>query len=155
MHKYKYYLTTILYSDINSLYDNIVNNNIKKFGFIMLIIKKNKNFGHFVACYCDFKNELTCEYYDPFGDDPPDNLFIDFIKKLINNFKFNRLIKIKINKIKHESFSSSLCAWYCIKFILSRFNNIWFIRATKYHKIKDNEENIKKMKNHYNKFGFI
>lgn len=154
MKPYKYYLKTINYNDLFKLLKYIILSHKKKFGFIMLIIHKNKNFGHFVCCYCDF-NEFTCEYYDPFGDNPPNDLFYKFIHALIKFYKLARLVKLKINKIKHESFQSSYCGWYCIKFLVSRFHHNSFIKSTQYHLIKNNEKNIKKLKEHYDKFGYL
>jgi len=52
--------------------------------------------------------------------------------------------------------NTSNCGWFCIRFLLLRLNNISFKDATPFKKnIKDNEDNIEDLKEHYEEFGFI
>ena len=50
----------------------------------MLIIKKGKNYGHFTASFIDF-DEYWCEYYDSYGDPPPNHLFYNTMTEIFND----------------------------------------------------------------------
>lgn len=64
-------------------------------------------------------------------------------------------MKLKINSVQFQSKLSANCGWFCIQFLLQRFNNIPFEIATNFNKIKKNEKNIEELKKKYIKFGYI
>jgi hypothetical protein len=154
----KYYIDTIANNELDEILNYIYNNNILKGSFIMNTLNTyDKSVGHWVAIYYDVSNngEYTLEYYDPFGNDPENNKLISKFKKLFEKIGIDVYVKVKINKIKQQSITSSNCGWFSIKFLLERLNGISFKDATKYKKISNNEDEIKEIKNHYNKYGFI
>jgi hypothetical protein len=154
----KYYIDTIANNEIDEILNYIYNNNILKGSFIMNTLNSyDKSVGHWVAIYYDVSNdgEYTLEYYDPFGNDPENNKLISKFKKLFEKMGIDAYVKVKINKIKQQSITSSNCGWFSIKFLLERLNGISFKDATKYKKISNNEQDITEIKKHYNKYGFI
>lgn len=154
----KYYIDTIAADEIDDIINYIEKNKILRGCFIMNTLKStDKGVGHWVAVYYDVRpdGEYTCEYYDPFGENPKDNNLIKKLKKMFENMQIDAYVKCKINQVKQQSISSSNCGWYCIKFILERINDISFKEATKYKKIGQNEQDIKQIKKNYNKYGFI
>ena len=154
----KYYIDTIAADEIDDIINYIEKNKILRGCFIMNTLKSiDKGVGHWVAVYYDVRpdGEYTCEYYDPFGENPKDDNLIKKLKKMFENMQIDAYVKCKINQVKQQSISSSNCGWYCIKFILERINDISFKEATKYKKIGQNEQDIKEIKKNYNKYGFI
>lgn len=136
----KYFCEAINYNNLEHI-KKYFNEDQKIYSFIMLIIKPNKNYGHFTAAYIDFNN-YSCEYYDWYGDQPPNNLFFNVMSEIFNDLDINRMMKYKINRVRHEKWDGSNCGWFCINFILMRTWNHSFIDATKYKSIKTNEKNI-------------
>lgn len=51
-------------------------------------------------------------------------------------------LKFKYNKQRQQSVTSNNCGWFCIRFLLMRYQNIPFKEATNYKWIKENEDNI-------------
>lgn len=158
MNSSKYYIDTIANNELDDILNYIYNNNILKGCFIMNTLNSyDHSVGHWIAIYYDVSNdgEYTLEYYDPFGNDPENNKLISKFKKLFEKMGIDAYVKVKINKIKQQSITSSNCGWFSIKFLLERLNGISFKDATKYKKISNNEQDITEIKKHYNKYGFI
>jgi hypothetical protein len=55
MSPFKQYIGTFLYDEFEIIEKIIINNKLKKFGFILLNLNKNskKKIGHYIAVYCD------------------------------------------------------------------------------------------------------
>lgn len=101
------------------------------------------------------RDDYWCEIYDPLGGDNIPSKIIDDIKNLLDKLKIEHYLKLKINKVQQQSNLSDSCGWFCIKFLLQRYNKIPFHMATSFNKIKQNEQDISELKTKYNKFGFI
>lgn len=158
MSPFKNYLGTFTLNQVNQIIKIIKDNSIKSFSFIInTLTNKNKNIGHWIAIYVDFLKSMSVEIYDPLAKDRKDmyNLIREKIKNLIDYFSIPTYIKFKINKIRQQSVTSSNCGWFCIRFLLMRYQNITFKKATGYKSIKENEKNINNLKNSYFKFGYI
>jgi hypothetical protein len=154
----KYYIGTFANNEIDKIIKIIYDNKILKGGFIINTNDNNdKSPGHWCAVYYDISpnGEQVFEWFDPFGFDIKNKSIIPKFEKLFNDLNIDTLVKVKINKIKQQSLTSSNCGWFSIRFLLYRFNNINFKEATQYKKIKENENEINEMKKNYNKYGFI
>jgi len=151
MEPFKLYITTISIKDIDKIIDYIKTNKLLRGGFIM----NDKE--HWVAIYYDISphGEYQLCYYDPYGNKPSSPYLMDKFKKLFEEMEVDSYVKTKINATKEQSITSNNCGWFCIRFLLEMFNNIDFKTATRYQKISKNEKEIKELKDHYNKFGFI
>lgn len=158
MSPFKNYIGTFTLNQVNEIIKIIKDNNLKTFSFIInTLTNKNKNVGHWIAIYVDFINNLSVEIYDPLAKERKDmyNLIYDKIKNLIDYFEIPNYLKLKINKIRQQSVTSSNCGWFCIRFLLMRYQNISFKIATGYKGIKENELNVNNLKKSYLKFGYI
>lgn len=147
MKNIKFFLDVINIDDLNKLVDNIINNKLYKCCFIM-----NNNEEHWVACYIDLINDHEINYYDCLGNKAPD-IFKNEMKRLIDSLNIDVYIKYKENLIKNQPDNSLLCAFYCISFILQRLAGLEFKYITNYKNL--NENNIKELKQKYEKFKFI
>lgn len=154
MKPFKDYLGCYANDQIDILIKYIKDNNIKKGGAIINTKNLKDKEGHWVAIWFDTIDDCEFNYYDPFGNNPK-SYFIDKFKQMFQDMETECYIKVKINKIKKQSLSSVNCGWFSLKFIIERMNNITFKEATKYKKINNNENDIKELKQQYNKFGFI
>ena len=155
MKPFKEYLGCYANDQIDILIKYIKDNNIKKGGAIINTNNLKDKEGHWVAIWFDTIDDCEFSYYDPFGNNPRSNNFINKFKSMFEDMETECYIKVKINKIKQQSVSSNTCGWFSIKFLLERMNGITFKDATKYKKISNNENDIKELKQQYNKFGFI
>lgn len=155
MKPFKDYLGCYANDQIDILIKYIKDNNIKKGGAIINTNNLKDKEGHWVAIWFDTIDDCSFEYFDPFGNNPRSNNFINKFKSMFEDMETECYIKVKINKIKFQSLSSINCGWFSLKFLLERINNITFKDATKYKKISNNENDIKELKQQYNKFGFI
>jgi hypothetical protein len=148
MEPFKLYIKSITIEELNNVIKYIYDNNILIGGLIL-------NVGnHWTAIYFDFKNEFVLEYYDPFGDPPKFNIIKSF-KELILKLNIEVFVKFKINKIQQQDIKTSNCGWFCIYFLIMRFNNYSFKDITKYKNVKRDEKKIEELKDKYDKFGFI
>lgn len=153
MSPFKLYIGTFLIDEFEIIEKIIIDNKFKKFGFILLNLNKNsKKIGHYIAIFCD---SLWIEIFDPLGSNNLNNKIINKIKNLFEKIKLNYYLKLKINSVQFQSKLSASCGWFCIQFLIQRFNNIPFEIATKFNKIKKNEKNIEDLKKKYIKFGYI
>ena len=150
----KMYLGT-LPSDFNRFLPEKLNRN--KFGFVMNTDPSNKEGKHWIAVLIDLDNDLSVEYFDSFGREPPKK-FMKEIKKLIDKLRPHSYLKFKTNRVQLQDKNTQNCGFFSMKFLIDRLkNNVSFKNATGYkNEIIDNsiegENNIQSLKN---KFGYI
>jgi hypothetical protein len=131
--------------------------NSKRMGFIMNTDPSNKEGKHWVSILIDLTDDMSVEYFDSFGREPPKK-FMKEIKKLIDRLKPNSYLKFKTNRVQVQDKSTQNCGFFAMKFLLDRLSNgLSFKEATGYKpQIIDNsiegENNIQLIKN---KFGYI
>lgn len=158
MKPFKTFLFTIPLNNLNDMIKHIKDNNLKKFSFIMNTETiKSKFGGHWIAIYCDVIDDMTFEIYDPLAQYRKKlyNRIYKLFSNLFNDMEIPQYLKFKYNKQRQQSITSHNCGWFCIRFLLMRFQNIPFKQATNYKGIQDNENNIECLKKSYNKFGYI
>lgn len=93
----------------------------KKFGFVMNLDKSSKPGSHWVAVFVDTKHDMSVEYYDSFGEEPPKE-FLKNIKILIDRLGINVYLKMKINRIVQQHANSKNCGWFALRFLMHRFD---------------------------------
>lgn len=151
----KGYLGTIAADEIPRIIDKSLEDTDGTFGFIMNLDTSDMEGSHWVAVYVDLYDEKTIEYFDSFGDDPSD-LFLKDIKRLIDQHKdVEWYLKMKINKVPRQRENSSTCGYFAIRFLRKRFKGVPFEQASGFEKIKQNEDDVKKLQLKYKKFGYI
>ena len=128
--------------------------NYDKFGFVMNKDPSNKPGSHWVACYIDTIDDLSLEYYDPFGENPDERFFSD-IKNIIDAHKPDVYLKFKINRIKDQRENSSLCGFHSMRFLMSRFDGKEFRECSGYSDVLKAEKKAKGMLSKADKFGYI
>lgn len=144
MKPFKFYIKTITIDELPQMFDKIKEEKPSKFAFIVNTEKKENKIGHWIAVYCDLKNDYTCEVYDPFAYNRKElySLLKNYFWKLMEKYKLPFYAKFKTNSVKQQSVSSSNCGWFCIRFLLMRHQNVPFKKATEYKWVKENEKNI-------------
>lgn len=125
-----------------------------KFGFVMNKDPSTKPGSHWVACYIDTIDDLSLEYYDPFGENPEERFFSD-IKNIIDAHKPDVYLKFKINRIKDQRENSSLCGFHSMRFLMSRFDGKEFRECSGYSDVLKAEKKAKGMLSKADKFGYI
>jgi hypothetical protein len=125
-----------------------------KMSFIMNLDPSHKPGSHWVAVNIDSKKDKSVEYYDSYGDEPP-NQFLKDIKYLIKKINPDTYLKFKVNKIINQRSNSSNCGFFAMKFLVDRYNNIPFPEASGYSDIMKSEKNIEKFKKKFPKFSEI
>lgn len=123
--------------------------NHKKFGFVMNLDPSQKKGSHWVAVFIDTRHDLSVEYYDSFGDDPPKE-FLKNIKILIDRLGINVYLKMKVNKIVQQHANSKNCGWFAARFLMHRLSGKDWKFCSGYRDL--DEKGIKKFKK---KFEFI
>jgi hypothetical protein len=71
----------------------------------------------------------SVEYYDPLGEEPPDEFFEWLQDESING-------QIKINQVKNQSDESSTCGFHALKFLIDRQNGKTWKEATNFNRIE-------------------
>ncbi|GAM21186.1 hypothetical protein SAMD00019534_043610 [Acytostelium subglobosum LB1] len=128
-----------------------------KMSFIMNLNKSNQPGSHWVACNIDADCDKSVEYYDSFGDDPSDD-FMKRVKVLIDRIDPDTYLKMKINKIVDQAANSDTCGWFCIKYLINRFNNVPWKVASGYSEpksVRKGEKEVRKLKELAIKYGYI
>ena len=123
----------------------------KPLAFIINTDPSNKPGEHWQAVYIDPKRDRSVEFYDSYGDSPSLEL-MKGIKLIIGKMKPETYLKFKVNKIKEQSANTANCGWFCMKFLIDRFNGIPFKECTGFSQVAKGERDIKKFKK---KFGYI
>jgi len=148
MAPFKLYIKAITLDELDDMIKYIYDNKILIGSFIL-------NIGnHWTAIYFDFEKEFVLEYYDPFGE-PPKNIIIKLFKDLILKFNIEVFVKFKINKIQQQDIKTSNCGWFTMYFLIMRYNNYTFKYITKFKDTNKDEQKIEKLKDKYDKFGFL
>jgi hypothetical protein len=123
----------------------------KRFGFIMNLDNSDKKGSHWIAVMIDSKTDMSVEYYDSFGA-PPTKDFLNQIKQVIDNLDCNLYLKFKTNKIVEQDSNSTNCGWFCMNFLMKRFNDVPFREVSGYDDSLNGETEILDFKE---KFGYI
>jgi hypothetical protein len=104
-----------------------------------------------VAVFVDVTKDMTVEYYDSFGQDPPKRFMKD-IKLLIEKLDPSVYLKLKINRILDQRSNSSSCGYLAILFLERRFKGQEFVECSGYSNITAKEKEAQKLKK---SFGYI
>lgn len=124
----------------------------ERMSFIMNLDKSNEPGSHWVAVYIDPEESL--EYYDSFGENPPESFSKDILY-LINQLKPAVYLKFKVNKIQDQSSSSKNCGFFAMKFLIDRYKGVPFKECTGFNNAKKGEKDIEHFKKQYEKFEYI
>ena len=135
-----HFLTSFDSEILNGLKDD-KNRKKKIIDFVIL------NNHHWVACRVDPIKDMSVEYYDPLGRNPPKKFF-EKIKNIIDFIKPTVYLLIKINLIQNQAINTNNCGWFAIHFLLQRLLNKSWKFSTGYLDLK--EDQIKKLKKYYN-----
>ena len=152
------YIGTFPLDYLNDVVRYVKKNKLKQFSFILNTETLDSKYnGHWIAIYCDCINDMSFEIYDPLAQKRKIlyKRIHDLFTNLFNDMEIKTYLKFKSNTIRQQSFRSSNCGWYAIRFLIMRYQNISFKKATFYKGIDNNENNIESLKNSYNKFGYI
>jgi hypothetical protein len=127
MKKYPGFKGTIASDEIKTLKPE------SKIGVVMNLDKKNQPGSHWVSFYISTDDiDKSIEYYDPLGL-PPTAEWKREIKKLINKIKPNdTLLKLKVNQVQHQDFTTNTCGLHALDFLRKRFSGQSFKMATGY-----------------------
>jgi predicted double-glycine peptidase len=71
------------------------------------------------------------------------------VKKLLSSFDLPYYLKWKDNKIINQRANSSNCGWFCIQFLLDRFEGKPFKDSTGYSNVNKSERDLKQ------RFGYL
>lgn len=153
-HELDNFIGTIPLDEIDFVIKYIEDNDSEDFSFIFNTKKadyfENKeHVGHFIAVNYD---RYSLEIYDPLADPISEKIkeyIIEPLKELIED-NVEHLVKLKHNKVEQESADSYLCGWFCIRFLLDRYNGISWKEATDYD--SDIDEEIDELRE---EFGYI
>ena len=122
--------------------------------FILNTDKHNMPGKHWQAIYIDARNgpesSNSLEFYDSFGESIPEKLLND-CKLNIKKLKPENYLKLKENKIIHQSDMSQNCGYFAMRFLIDRYRGKSFSDATGFDKINlnrinKNEKEIEKLK---------
>jgi len=125
-----------------------------KMGVVLNLDKSNQPGSHWVALYIDADDDQSVEYYDSYGEDPPESLMKD-LKELVNKINPSTYLKFKVNKIKQQSETSDNCGVFAMKFLMDRFKGIPFKECSGYSDVARSEKNAEKLKKRLKSFGYI
>ena len=150
MDQYKLFLGVFHYDNIVDVFNYIYKNNIKKGSFIY-----NYHY-HWLAVYFDFEDNYEILHYDPFGYKYTQKIE-RLLTKLCTEMNIEYYCKIKYNKVQNQDINTQNCGWFAIRFLLLIYNDFNFKDATEYknYNIKQNEQDIERLKNNYVEFGYI
>lgn len=110
-----------------------------RYCFIVNTDKKGGPGIHWCAVNIDYRDGKfpSLEYYDPFGQPCPDDIF-EGLSKLPGEYRF------KENLVKNQSVTSQNCGRHCLKFLQDRLNGDSFKEATGFVQ-QDNSREREKM----------
>jgi hypothetical protein len=144
----KGYLGTFSYDEVADI-SKLVNPSMKTVSFIYNTDKSTGKGKHWRAVFIKLNDSV--EHYDSYGDDPTP-YFNVMIKKVIDKMKPKMMMKYKINRIQEQgSITSSDCGYFCMAFLMDRYNNIPFKECTGYSNVMKSAKKIKIYKNKINK----
>jgi hypothetical protein len=156
------YIGTFALDDIDNIIDIIDSNKLRIFSFIINEFmhedfEDNKNFvGHWYAIHCDL-DAGNFMFYDPLGEPISDDVQENMIDKFESYFDDteDHLIKFKHNSIQQEPSDSFLCGFYCIRLLLMLYHNIPWKIATGFKPMSEQENDVERLKDSYEKYGYI
>ena len=125
-----------------------------KMGVILNLDKSNEPGSHWVALYIDTEDDQAVEYYDSYGEDPPESLMKD-IKGLVDKINPDIYLKFKINRIKQQAENSDSCGIHSMMFLIDRFNGKPFVDCTGWSEVTKSEKKAKKFKKELESFDYI
>lgn len=112
---------------------------------------------HWMAVYLDASKDLSLEFMDPFGKNPPTG-FKEAMNNVINKMAPKLYLKYKINQIPQQNIRSDNCGAIAARFLMDRYANKSFKEATNYT-IEKSEKKAEGLRAKYGygapKFGFI
>jgi hypothetical protein len=131
--------------------------------FIINTDTSDKPGQHWQAVYIDARDgpesSNSLEWFDSFGRPIPSDVLED-LKLILKCLKPKTILKIKENRVIHQSDDSANCGWFSAKFLIDRFRGKSFADASGYddrvkiNHVKHDEAQIEKMKN-YPPFSYI
>ena len=109
---------------------DIILDNKKDTYFVMNLDASNKPGSHWVAVYISPTKDKSIEYYDSLalGKFPKD--FMKQIKTIVSKLNLPYYLKFKQNMIRHQSYKTTTCGFFSIKFIIDRINGVQFKECT-------------------------
>jgi len=148
---YKDFVGCIMRDEIDTLLDDMLLKKKDKFGFVINTDTSKGKGKHWQSIYVDNDDKKEIDFYDSYGDEPSSD-----VKKALKQYAshFPYMLKMKVNKIGHQAYTSNLCGWHASSFLERMFKGSNFIDATDYnHSIPEEIQRMKEMK--YKKFGYI
>ena len=153
MSKFKDYKGTIMRDQIKKILPYVTPQS--RIAFIINTANHHEEGEHWTAVYIDGRNgpesSNSLEWYDSFGRPMPKDI-LDDCKLILRFMKPETILKIKENRVIHQSDNSSNCGWFCCRFLIDRFRGKSFSEASgfddkvKIDASKQNEKDIEKMK---------
>lgn len=116
---------------------------------------KNPAVGHWVAIKIHSgaaEDDQVVEFYDPFGL-PPEHAMLLALKRLLRRIGQPKS-EFKVSRVQDQNIHSKNCGWFAMRFLRNRYLGHPFRTASGFDAVVG-ENNVKKMKKHYAKFGKI
>lgn len=150
MKKYKNFKGTVAADQLKSIE---VKPDDEYVGFIMNTAKANSMGEHWVSWFISTRpHDRSIEYFDSFGEKPKltHKMKVE-IKRIAKTLSPKLKLKMKVNGIQRQNVKTSTCGFHAMSFLIKRFKDIPFVKATGYHhmrrKIDDlGEEEAEKMR---------
>ena len=116
-----------------------------RIAFIINTDPSTKEGRHWDAVYIDARDgpesSNSLEWFDSFGHSMPSDILED-CKLILHCLKPATILKVKENKVCHQSNDSENCGWFCCNFLIDRFRGKTFSEASGYDdKVKINQVN--------------
>ena len=153
MSRYKNYVGTIMRNEIKTILPLIKPQS--RCAFIINTDPSDKPGKHWCAVYIDGRSgpesSNSLEWYDSFATDIPDDILED-CELILKIMRPENILKVKFNKVIHQSDNSSNCGYHCCRFLIDRFRGKSFSEATGYDETilydnsKKSEKEIEKLK---------
>lgn len=126
---------------------------LDRFGYIMNTSDASDEGEHWICVFVDLLNSKSIELYDPLAEWFFDEDFIDTVSDILDERGYEYQPKLKYNTVRDQSYSSSTCGLYCVKFLTDRFMGKSFKESTEFNdSIPDNEEEMETLAE---KFGYV
>lgn len=104
----------------------------KEIGVVQNLDDSSQGGSHWISWYISTDpKDRSVEYYDPFGT-PPTAKWRKDIKMLVNKIKPDTMLKVKVNQVQHQDYSTSTCGLHALNFLKKRFAGQSFKMATGY-----------------------
>ncbi len=154
MSRFKDYKGTIMRDQIKTLLPEITPQS--RVAFIINTDTHEKPGLHWDAIYIDARNgpesSNSLEWFDSFGRGIPNDILED-CKLILKILKPETVLKVKENRVVHQSDNTENCGYFCAKFLIDRFRGKSFADASGYDDkikishIKNDEKEIERLKN--------